>query len=422
MRKNSYLALAPVIVVALCAQTALTQIRIEIPRLPGVPKVEKPKREQPNPEQPKTESSRSAARQPTTAPDEQPARAASSGSKLIYENQYPTSTPVFVKDSLYVQANTHKEYWKFPNQKNYSSWVPTVRFSVFFNLDHKLNYTAEYFNPDGTLWFSEPLKPGLQADDRTLDLNSDRSQSEKLLATKSSAGVGTYGLKITNKDTGEVVFQGKFKVGKFLPPYSEKTEFDFFVEHDWLLPVGYVGFHYSGFEIGGFPPVVQMWFKNNLPSSDHGLEARLFYKGQQIATTANKGGTVVQEAERASEFAALSPQLHHWRLWSFQWWNFRYDNNGSFNHDSYPNAFYADKNPGEYTVKVFHKDVEVREAKFSVGADGRLVDGGYYKPGFLTYHKVIIPVKVVGAAEKWNPLAWKTDAFYGNPLNAFHVQ
>ncbi len=32
---------------------------------------------------------------------------------------------------------------------------------------------------------------------------------------------------------------------RFLPPYREKNEFDFFVEHDWLLPMGYVGFHFS---------------------------------------------------------------------------------------------------------------------------------------------------------------------------------
>jgi hypothetical protein len=34
--------------------------------------------------------------------------------------------------------------------------------------------------------------------------------------------------------------------------------------------------------------------------------------------------------------------------------------------------------------------------------------------------KVIIPVAVVGTLDgPWNKLAWKTEAFYGNPLTGF---
>ena len=59
--------------------------------------------------------------------------------------------------------------------------------------------------------------------------------------------------------------------------------------------------------------------------------------------------------------------------------------------------------------------------KFTVGADSRLVDGGYAKPIFLTRYRVIVPVKIMGP-EKWDASAWKTDAFYGNPLTGFSVQ
>jgi len=34
-------------------------------------------------------------------------------------------------------------------------------------------------------------------------------------------------------------------------------------------------------------------------------------------------------------------------------------------------------------------------------------------------HKIGISVKITG--EKWNQTAWKTDAFYGNPLTGFTV-
>ena len=101
---------------------------------------------------------------------------------------------------------------------------------------------------------------------------------------------------------------------------------------------------------------------------------------------------------------------------------FVYDNGGEFNHANYPDTFFADKNPGDYIVKIYRKGVQVRELKFSIGPDSRIVDAGYQKPMTLTEYKVIVPVKVIGAAEKWNATAWQTDAFYGNPLPGFSAQ
>jgi hypothetical protein len=65
--------------------------------------------------------------------------------------------------------------------------------------------------------------------------------------------------------------------------------------------------------------------------------------------------------------------------------------------------------------------VQVREAKFSVGTDRRFLDAGYARQSFFTGYKVIIPVRIVANAEKWNALSWKTEAFYGNPLPGFSV-
>lgn len=408
MRRISFLALASLMVAVVSLQTASAQFPIKV-KIPRVPKVEKPKQEQP-----KVDDSGSTQRPDTTA-SIQESKPASSGSKRVYEQQYPTDTPVFVKSSVYIRAETHKKYWKFPNVKNYSSWAPKVRFNLFYNEKEPLGYTAAYFNPDGSLWFSETLEG-------TSDVFvSDRAITNQMLETKSSAATGTYGIKITNTKSGEVLFQGKFTVGKFLPPNSEKNEFDFFVDHDWLLPIGYLGFEPGGsgtYETGGFRPVVSVWLKDTIDRKE--LEARLFYKGQQIATTANDGGGISDSEERASEFSALSAPLHYWKLRDFFWENFRFANGGGFNRDYHPNATYADESPGEYMVRVYRNGVQVREAKFTVGADGRFVDG-YAKQIFIPYHKIIIPVKVVGTTEKWNALSWKTDAFYGNPLSGFDV-
>ncbi len=422
MKRSRCFIFAFSVVLFLSLSNTFAQFPIKIPKLP---KVEKSKQAQPKAEQPKTDGSRPTQERDATPTEQTKSPPQNSDSKKVYDLERPTDKPAFIKDSLYIQAVTHKEYWKLPKENKYSSWVPKVRFDTYVtNGGSALNFVAEYFNPDGSLWFSEPLEIGVYADDRTVSLSSDRTNTTKMLETKSSAGVGTYGIKITNKDTGEIVFQGKFKVGKFLPPYGGKNEFDFFVEHDWLLPMGYVGFHHSSFndDSGRFPVIISVWMKGDLDNTD--LEARVFYKNQQIASTKDDGdgSGVGDSGKRASENAIYSAELHHWKLWDFEFGNLRYDNGGSFNRDYYPNAVYADKNLGEYTVKIFHKNVQVRELKFTVGADGRLADGGFAKQIFLPYHKIIVPVKIIGTSEKWNASAWKADAFYGNPLTGFTVQ
>ena len=58
---------------------------------------------------------------------------------------------------------------------------------------------------------------------------------------------------------------------------------------------------------------------------------------------------------------------------------------------------------------------------FTIGADGRYVVPAYTNQIFMPYHRIILPVKVIGTEEKWNATAWKTDAFYGNPLTGFNL-
>jgi hypothetical protein len=345
------------------------------------------------------------------------------GSDNIYKSQRPTGTPVLLKNSIYVQAKTHNEYWKMPNQRNYSSWVPLIRFNHFYNNEKSLNYTVEYFNPDGSAWYSEKLEQGNSAADRTVRFESP-SPYGGILDTKSTAGTGIYSFKITDQDTKAVLYQGKFKVGKFSTSSSpqEKNKVDFFVEHDWLLPFGVIGFHHSLDEVGGMMPEVSVWLKG-LVNADE-LEGRLFYKNQQIASTKDEKSAsgVSDYDERTTQFAPPFAPQNIWKRWQFQWGNFRFDNNGTFNRDYYPKALYADKNPGEYTVKIYRNGTQIRELGFTIGADGKFVVPAYTNQILMPYHRIILPVKIVGITEKWDSAAWKTDAFYGNPISGFAIQ
>ncbi len=385
-------------------QVVSAQFPIEIPKLP--------KTETPKQEQPKTDNNgKNQISQPQTS---------KFGAENIYKNQRPTNVPVFLKNSIYVQAKTHNEYWKMPDRRNYSSWIPSIRFNQFYNNDKPLNYSVEYFNSDGSLWFSENLEQGFSAADRTVSFKSPNPYEN--LQTKSTIGIGVYSFKITNQASKEVLYQGKFKVGKFSTENGrdQKNKVDFFVEHDWLLPFGMVGFSHEDLEIGGIPLEVSVWLKGMVKADE--LEGRIFYKGQQINLAQDNiyKNTANDYDERTTEFAAPFAPNNTWKRWLFRWHSFRFDNNGTFQRDNYPNAHYADKNPGEYTVKIYRNNTQIRELSFNIGTDGKIVVPGYSTRIPLPYYRVILPVKILGA-EKWDSVGWKNDAFYGNPIAGFNV-
>jgi hypothetical protein len=417
MRKTSSLTIVLFVGLWLGMQTASAQlpIKIKVPKTKSDPASSQPK-------QTSTDDDRSASRSDTAATTGT-AKPNGSGAGRIYVDLHPTNKPLWVKDSIRIKAKTHDEYWKLPNERKYSSWVPTLSFDLFYDNKTDINYVAEYSNPDGSSWFTEELDHSTyDPAPETGTTNYHSKDAFNNLQTKSSAAIGTYGVKIKNHDTGEVVFQGKFKVNKFRwdDNPQDKNKFDFFVEHDWLLPIGYVGFNENtGFDFGAKPIDVSVWLKGSIDRAD--LEARVFFKGQQIATT-NSGGMANRTEEIGTEHSIYTTDVHDWKLWHFEWMKtFLYDNSGEFNHANYPDAFFADKNPGDYIVKIYRKGVQVRELSFSIGPDSRIASGGYEKPMTLTEYKVMVPVKVIGTAEKWNATAWQTDAFYGNPLTGFSV-
>ena len=60
-----------------------------------------------------------------------------------------------------------------------------------------------------------------------------------------------------------------------------------------------------------------------------------------------------------------------------------------------------------------------RSIKFTIGSDGRL-DDRVTSANKLGSDRAIVPVQIIGDQDgQWNRSAWKTDAFYGNPLVSF---
>ena len=78
------------------------------------------------------------------------------------------------------------------------------------------------------------------------------------------------------------------------------------------------------------------------------------------------------------------------------------------------------ENPGAYEIKIIYKGHLVRSIKFAVDAEGKIVDNGIATGNKLGNNRVIVPVQVLGDSDgQWDRTAWKTDAFYGNPLTGF---
>ena len=417
--RNRYLQLFAFIVAAAVGfNTANAQIRIKIPKIPK-PEVTitdstrpaQPAAEKPKPEEPKNDSRRSGGVQGQTTDG----RVAQVIEGTTYTRPAPTNQPVFLRDTVEVQIQAKETYWKFPNQNYYTSWVPRVHFQLLYNGSAKLRYTAEWFNPDGSPWFTESVNYGHNGN----ELATMRSEySDELMQTKAVAITGTFGLKITNSKTNEVAFQGKFKVSKMLAFPGEaqyRNRAEFFVDNDWNLPHGYVGFSADAGWINP-PPVVFMWFKGRLEAKD--FEARLFLKGQEVASTDDNG--IVNVYQYRGENCLKFDNVCRFQQFGFYWQKFIVENSNWVRNRKPDSIFTRDK-PGEYTVKVFHKGIQVRETRFTIDTAGRIVRNAFSDQMPLNDHKIVVPVKVTGNLDKWNSATWKADAFYGNPLTGFNV-
>lgn len=74
---------------------------------------------------------------------------------------------------------------------------------------------------------------------------------------------------------------------------------------------------------------------------------------------------------------------------------------------------------GEYEFKVLWNNRLARSIKFTVGPDGKF-DDRIATANRLGSERAVVAVQIIGDQDgQWDRAAWKTDAFYGNPLNGF---
>jgi len=340
----------------------------------------------------------------------------SPSTSLAHANQ---AGPTLLKSSVIVRANRLKRYWKAPDMDDYWSWMPEMRFTVTGPINTGSAFFVDFTNEAGAPWYTvECETPSIDATRwQTIVTPAITTHIDKRTTLATGAFGFTIRLKSELSGTNENVFSGKFKVTKFhignnLPAF--KNQFEYVVDQDWNLPIGYLYFNTPADP--NMPPLkIAMWFRGELDNTK--LAAYLFYNGKQIGSTKDQSGSAGYDA---AVFANANEGNTRWERWTFSWGGVRGWNTDTSSANNTSEIFFLNRNPGEYEVKVLRDGDLARSAKFSVGPDGRLVDNGITQKNNLGGLAMILPIKVIGAGDgQWDANAWKTDAFYGNPLSGF---
>ena len=280
----------------------------------------------------------------------------------------PAGEPTIVKDSVRVTL----QQWQYgPTRRGDAppAWTPTLNFRVNEPTKNSRIW-VEVSYPGKKNWLTGDciFKSEFAGSSAWECLGGHEKESIRF------TGLVDFSIHISNElmGTNLVLFRGKAKVAKTPPHLKSRISDDYYVDEDWRIPIGYLsrGNRAINFEFA-FP--------------DHwvGTSAHLFHQGKPVAEGINCAGQPVR-----CEFFAGDDAV-------------------------------TELSPGEYEIKVLKDGRLRRTAKFTVAEDGSY-DNGIAAANKLGSNKVIIPVAVVGTLDgPWDKLAWKTGAFYGNPLTGF---
>lgn len=320
-----------------------------------------------------------------------------------------TDKPFVLRETFSIRADTNQRFWKLPNESNYTSWVPQISFRIRYESNMRTRLVAEYFNPDGSSWYSEPLAD--QQFDSSMKSVEIYSRRDDAKFAKASNMGGVYGIKITDTRDGSVLFEGKFKVtkikaGNAIPMF--KNTYEFVVDNEGVLPVGFIHLDYKR---DNLTPMLILGFWTKGEFRGDSLEGRLYRNGQQILTTDEMGEIMTPSTRFPNDVEVRKTNTFEYK--EVAWYGFRYAAHES-SRRSYPNATFINDSDGDYVFKLFYNGTQIREAAFVVKG-GIIVDTGYGKAGGLSPFKNVIQMTVMGDVETLNPGTLEGN-FYSNPV------
>ena len=335
--------------------------------------------------------------------------------------------PTIAKDSVQVTAFTFNVY-----QKNYDiwSWVPRITYRVNGPIASGSQLYVEFALPGKGPW--------VKVDCQTNEIKTGRWWKTECGARDipedkgiTYTGPVNFVIKMRNElaEGDATLFTGKMKVAKAHSNESGPkvvNHFVYYVDDDWNLPIGYVYLtsdDVNGMKLPGLN--IAFWVRGD-PTN---FQPHLFYQGKEVgkifygsdeAGRASCGTDIENETTHYVEDSL--PQKAKWARVVCTFPNIKgWDNTGEKH--MFPgqsgSMHLLSQNPGEYEFKVLWKNHLARSIKFTVGPDGKF-DNGIAIANKLGSDRVILPVQIIGGQDgQWDRAAWKTDAFYGNPLTGF---
>jgi hypothetical protein len=317
-------------------------------------------------------------------------------------HQRREAVPVFVADvdaeaqfraATAPADRTAQQVTAHDDHKDPGGWRP----GIFFRVNGPISSGSQLYAE-----FSLPTKP------KWVEFDCDTGEIKKgewwkvecrADADKAVPYVGTVGFTIRMRNelhgTNATLFTGKAKVVR-IPRYAGSKGFYYYVMDDWTIPIGYV--YFQDFDGRGSTDLkVGFWYRGAPPTNS----CHLFYQGKEIARRTQ--GTM-------PELGPVRTCVGHEQC---QFGVYRPEDAERGTSRTSPR-----KNPGEYEVKILIVNKLARSIKFSVDANG-VVDNGIATANKLGSDRIIVPVQVIGDQGPWDKLAWKTGAFYGNPLTGF---
>jgi hypothetical protein len=305
------------------------------------------------------------------------------------------------------------------------SWAPRIKFNVLGPITSGSQFSVEFFMPSGRPWVKYDCRtPEVEAG-KIGNLEGGYGIPYNELRAIREIGTFTFKIQMRNElaGTSTTAFSGRFNVKKFhVGPDLPKTKenFEYYVDHDWQLPIGYCWYPRPYRSADGVdyyddyaPLFAAFWFKG-ATTTERDLAAYLFHDGKEISNTKLHGHSVNDSVINTS--VVNSP-------YEYLLARFEFTNVFAFAQDkgAHP-GYYLDQNPGQYEVKVLRQGQLARVLRFSVGTDGKIADNGIANANGILGPRLIFPAQVMGDTDgTWESAAWKTEALYGNPLQGLSL-
>jgi hypothetical protein len=332
--------------------------------------------------------------------------------------------PTIAKDSLQITAFTFNVY-----KKNYDvwSWVPRMEFRTNGPIASGSQLYVEFTLPGTGPWVKFDCQTNeTQAGRWTKTECGGRDIPEDKGSTYT--GPVSFAIKMRNELAGSdsTLFNGKMKVGKV---HSNEAgpkavnKFVYFVDHDWNLPIGYVYLtadDLKGWERPNFH--VAFWVRGEATK----FEPHLFYQGKEVGKKFYGGDEVGRAScesdveNNTTHFVDDSiPQKAKWARVKCDFPNVKGKDSSGEEPGMFGPLYTLADNPGDYEFKLLWNNHLARSIKFTVAPGGKF-DNGIATANKLGSRREIFPVQIIGDQDgQWDRAAWKTDAFYGNPLTGF---